>query len=183
MRKARATGALLLAVGLGRAAAAEPPVVEAVVDAPVTEVWRLFATKEGLSSWMAPVADIDLRIGGSLRTSHGEERKIGGLGTITKTILSYDPGRMLSFKESGVPAGTPSKEALESVWTVIYFEPAGEGRTRVRVVGLGYGEDAASRSLRELFETGTARTLEKLKRRVAAAAPAPPAPKPSTDGR
>ncbi len=177
MRSTRTAGALLLAVGLGRAAAGEPPVIEAVVDAPVAEVWRLFTTKEGLSSWMAPVAEIDLKIGGSLRTRYSREGKLGGLGTITKTILSYDPGRMLSFKESGVPAGTPSREALESVWTVIYFEPAGEGRTRVRVVGLGYGEDAASQALRELFEKGTDQTLEKLKRRVAATVPAPSPPR------
>ncbi len=183
MRSVPPAGALLLAVGLGRAAAGEPPVVEAVVQAPVSEVWRLFTTNEGLSSWMAPVVEIDLRIGGTLRTSYSREGKIGGLGTITKTILSYDPGRMLSFKESGVPAGTPSKEALESVWTVIYFEPAGEGRTRLTVVGLGYGEDAASLGLRELFRTGTAQTLEKLKSRVAAAAPAPVPPKAPADGR
>jgi uncharacterized protein YndB with AHSA1/START domain len=174
VKRVLAASSLLFAALVWRVAAEEPPVVEEVVDAPPAEVWRLFTTKEGLSSWLSPVAEIDLRIGGAIRTNYNPQGKIGGLGTLTRTILSYDPARMLSLKTSGVPADFPSKKLMESVWTVIYFEPAGEARTRVRVVGLGYGDDAESKVLRDLFEKGNAGTLEKLKRRVSAGTIAAP---------
>jgi len=175
MKRARAASSLLLALLVWPVAAQEPIALEGVVDASVAEVWKLFTTKEGLSSWLAPVAEIDLKVGGAMRMNYDREGRIGGLGTITKTILSYDPGRMLSIKEAGVPADFPSKKLMERLWTVIYFEPAGEARTRVKVVGLGYGDDAESKAMRDLFEKGSADTLEKLKRRVSGARPpAPP---------
>ena len=54
---------LLLAAG---ARAGQPDgagrtlVNEAVIDAPVDTVWKLFTTPEGMRSWMAPVADVTL---------------------------------------------------------------------------------------------------------------------------
>jgi hypothetical protein len=45
----------------------EPPhqfVIEVEVPGPVPEVWKVFATSEGLSTWLFPNAKVDLRPGG-----------------------------------------------------------------------------------------------------------------------
>ncbi len=41
---------------------------EGVVKAPVDKVWAAFTTKEGLESWMAAHAQIDLKVGRRLET-------------------------------------------------------------------------------------------------------------------
>jgi len=43
-----------------------PIVSEGLVDAPLAQVWAAFTTGEGLRSWMAPHAEIDLRVGGRM---------------------------------------------------------------------------------------------------------------------
>jgi hypothetical protein len=49
----------------------------------------------------------------------------------------------------------------------MYFEEAGANRTRLRLVGLGYGSDEESTKLRGFFEKGNAYTLKKLQEHFA----------------
>ena len=53
------------------------------------------------------------------------------------------------------------------MWTVIYFEDAGPSRTRLRIVGLGFGDDEESRKLRVILRQGNAYTLTKLQEKFA----------------
>jgi uncharacterized protein YndB with AHSA1/START domain len=162
--------ALLLLMACAISGAAQDRTMQEVedeIDAPVKEVWKAFTTKEGIESWMVPVAEIDFRVGGEMRTNYNKDGKIGDSGTIINAILSYDPERMLSIRATGSPANFPYKKALEKSWTVIYFEPLPGNRTKVRVVGLGYEEDAESQMMREFFKKGNAITLEHLKKRFA----------------
>ena len=39
-------------------------IYEGIVDARLAEVWNVWSTSEGLRLWMAPYAEIDLRVGG-----------------------------------------------------------------------------------------------------------------------
>jgi hypothetical protein len=44
----------------------------------------------------------------------------------------------------------------------MHFEPLGPARTRLQLIGLGYGPDEESRKLRAFFQKGNAYTLKKL---------------------
>jgi uncharacterized protein YndB with AHSA1/START domain len=140
---------------------------EAIIDAQVERVWQAFTTKAGLESWMVPHAEIDLRVGGKMLTTYDPNGVIGDDGTIENTILSYEPLRMLSIKATKPPANFPHKEAIENMWSVLYFEPVGPDRTRVTCVGMGYGDDEASQKLRQHFDWGNAWTLKQLQERFA----------------
>ncbi len=48
------------------------------------------------------------------------------------------------------------------MWTVVYFEDAGEGKTKVTVVGLGFTDDEESQKLRAFFQRGNDITLQGL---------------------
>src|SRR5687767_1694943 len=48
---------------------------ELIVDAPVADVWAKFTTKEGCASWMAPRAEVDFRVGGTIRTNYDVNAK------------------------------------------------------------------------------------------------------------
>lgn len=139
---------------------------ETVVDAPPADVWRAFVEPERMVQWMGVRrADVDLRVGGAMRTTYADE-ELGGPATIVNRILSYEPARMLSLQNEKAPTGS-GLEAFAETWSVFHFEPVGTGRTRVVSVGLGYGEGPEWDRIYEHFERGNAWTFEQLRRHLA----------------
>lgn len=137
-------------------------VTEGIIEAPVDAVWAAFTTKEGQESWNVAHAEIELKIGGKMRTHYDANGRIGDPNTIENSILSFEPKRMLSIQVTNPPEKFPFKDAVKNMWTVIYFEDAGPGRTKLRIVGLGFGNDDDARKLRGFFDKGNAYTLKKL---------------------
>jgi uncharacterized protein YndB with AHSA1/START domain len=137
-------------------------ITEGIIDAPLDAVWAALTTKEGMESWAVAHAEIDLKVGGKMRTHYSPKGKIGDPNTIENIILAFEPKRMLSIQVGKPPVKFPFKEAIKSVWHVLSFDEAGPGRTRLREVGLGYGSDEESKKLRAFFKNGNAFTLKKL---------------------
>ena len=158
---------LALAPAAGRAQTDAPLVHEGVVNAPLAQVWAAFTTKEGLESWMAAHAEIDLKVGGVMKTQHDENDTVDGAGSIANTILSYEPMRMLSLRVTKFPEGFPFPNAIRQMWTMVYFEPQGENATRIREVCLGFSRDEESVKMREFFKYNNTVTLELLQKRFA----------------
>ena len=139
-------------------------VFESEVGADIAVVWNAFTTTEGLQSWMAPIVEIDLKVGGKIRSNYNSEGKIGDETTIENTILAFDPYRMISLKTSKYPSGFPFKDAAEKTWSVFYFEELPSGNTLIKIIGLGYGDDEESKQLKEFFDTGNRHSIENLKK-------------------
>jgi uncharacterized protein YndB with AHSA1/START domain len=157
-----AAAALLL---LGSARADEQSVVaESIINLPVAEVWRLFTTSDGLQSWMAPHADIDLKVGGLMRVNDAADGRLDDDKTIVRQILSFEPERMLSFK--AYRTGSDSGYLTEGMWWVIYFQPLEPGgMTNVRIVTLGYPDASKWAEAREFYRKDSAETLEQLQQK------------------
>ncbi len=166
--------AFLGSAAVPRSQAAEPLVTEGLIEAPVKAVWEAFTTSAGLRSWMAPLADIDLKLDGKMRANYRSDGVLGDTNTIVNRILSFEPERMLSIRVDRAPTGFPFPEAVKSMWTVIHFEPAAENRTRMRVVGLGFTDEPESVRMRAFFDRGNAYTLQMLQEKFAP--PRKPAP-------
>jgi uncharacterized protein YndB with AHSA1/START domain len=159
---------MLAALPNGDSAQDERPLVhEGIVNAPLEQVWAAYTTKAGLESWMVAHAEIDLRVGGKMRTQYNPKGTLEGGHGIENTILSYEPMRMLSFKVTRAPQGFPFPNAISNMWSVVYFEAQGEKATRVREVSLGFGDDEESKKMREFFNRGNAITMERLQKRFA----------------
>lgn len=141
----------------------EPLILSEVIPASPKRVWNAFTTREGQESWQVAHADIDLRVGGLMRTQYAKEGQIGDENTINNLIMSYDPERMLSIRIVNPPKNFPFKKAAESVWTILYFEPVTAEQTRVTVKMLGWTEEEESKKMREFFVTGNKWVLDKLK--------------------
>src|SRR5713226_329088 len=144
-----------------------PLVHEGIVDASLDETWSAFTTRQGLESWMAAHAEIDLKLGGKFRMHYDAKGEIGDPKTIENTIICYEPKRMLAIKVSKPPEGFPFPNAVKNMWTVIYFEEIGSAKTRVREVSLGFGSDEESKKMRQFFDRGNALTLQRLQKRFA----------------
>jgi uncharacterized protein YndB with AHSA1/START domain len=138
-------------------------VTEGIIDAPVEAVWAALATKEGQESWNVAHAEIELKVGGKMRTHYDPKGQIGDPHTIENTILCFEPKRMLAIQVSNPPANFPFKDSIQKMWTVIRFEEVGPSRTRLSITGVGYGDDEESKKLRSFFDKGNAYTLKKLR--------------------
>lgn len=141
--------------------AAEPQVTEAMINAPIAEVWRVFTTSEGYRKLGVAEAEVDLKIGGLIRT-HYEAGRLGDPQTIEQEILAYEPERMIATRVVKAPANFPHREAIAGTWSVIYFASIAGETTHVRLVGLGYDDSEASRAMRTFFEQGNRATLDHL---------------------
>lgn len=148
-------------LAVNTAQAAGLSVTEGFINAPVGEVWRLFTTSEGLRSAGRAQAEIDLRIGGTIRTHEDPNGVLGDPNTTVKEILAYEPERMLAMRIKRAPDNFPFKDAMLRSWTVVHLLPAGS-MTQVRIVGLGYGDDAESRAMREFFEKASRISIDRM---------------------
>ena len=157
--------ALVVAASVSvRAQDVSPISHEGIVEAPPHHVWAAFTTSAGLRAWLAPHAEIDLKVGGLMRTNYNPQGQLGDAGTIENVILSFEPERMISIKVAKPPANFPFPTAVREMWTVLYFSPAGTFRTNIREVTLGFGPDPESQRMRAFFSHGNASTLSQLQR-------------------
>lgn len=133
-RELVAIAMLLVLCGSIRAQDVSPIVHEGIVDAPLDTVWTAWTTSDGLRSWLALHAEIDLHVGGLMRTNYSAQGALGDPQTIENTILSFEPREMISIKVAKPPDGFPFPNAIQHMWSIVYFEEAGPGRTKVREV-------------------------------------------------
>jgi uncharacterized protein YndB with AHSA1/START domain len=139
---------------------------EAVMPLPVAEVWALWTTSAGLSSWAAPVAAIDARPGGVFETSYNPNARIGDAANIRNRVVALIPERMLVIQVASAPPGFPHAAEVRELATVVELEPVGARATRVRVSMLGYRGGEAFDALYRHFDWGNAYTLDKLRERA-----------------
>lgn len=100
-----------------------------VIAAPVDLVWSLISTPEGLTEWMAAEAEVDLRVGGSIRWVHDNGWVVAG------TIREVAPMRRLSYTYGWEAGGFPVP--LESSVVTIELSARGDAtRLSVRHDGL-----------------------------------------------
>ena len=139
---------------------------EALVDAPIADVWTAISTPQGWMGWAVPIAWISPADPDVLETSYDRNDAPGAAGTIQQRFIIRIPGRLLAFRTIKAPAGFPHWESYRGVTNVFELE-AENGGTRVRLTSTGYPDDGAGRALLAFFEGGNARTLENLQHRFA----------------
>ncbi|WP_228126823.1 SRPBCC family protein [Candidatus Viadribacter manganicus] len=139
---------------------------EVVVAASTDEVWQLFASSAGMQTWLAPLATMDLRVGGLWETSYRADARAGDPGNIRNRVLSFIPGRMLSIAVDRAPEGFPEPELVRDLWTVIELEAVDASHTRVAVSMMGFASNPGHERLYQFFQAGNALTLQMLEQRI-----------------
>ena len=126
------------------------------VPAPVDDVWRAFATSEGLSTWLFPNATVDLRAGGDWIV------RFPGGSTGGGTIVSFVPQRELVIAAMA-PEKFPHVRA-ERTRAVFQFEPRGNS-TVVRLTQSGWKSGDEWTEAYEYLVAGNAQLMATLHRR------------------
>ncbi|MBS0190294.1 MAG: SRPBCC domain-containing protein [Phycisphaerales bacterium] len=132
-----------------------------VVQAPAAAIWKEFQTAEGIKKiWGVSLADVDFRIGGSIRTNYDPAGQIGDEGTITNNILAYEPERVLVLKSVAPPKAPDFVKAIcESGWWVIRLDPISSSATTLTVTGMGFKDGPLYDQAYEFFKTGNQSTI------------------------
>ena len=142
---------------------------ESILPGPPDVVWRLLTTEKGLESWLVPQAEVDLRVGGAVRTLATKDGKIGDpQTTAVSRILSLVPGRKFSLKVEQAPAGYPFANVIQGTWYDVYVDPVSGGRTKIRCIGNGLATGFAAYAVKPVFDQGVGMAFEQLRKAIVA---------------
>ena len=121
-----------------------------VINGSVAEVWDEWTTEQGIRSFFAPAAKIDLRPGGAYEMYFVPSLAPGLQGGEGNQIISIDPQRTLMFTWNA----PPKFGALRDVRTyvVMRFEPVSAAKTRIRFTHFGFGEGAEWNAVYAYFD-------------------------------
>ncbi len=134
-----------------------------VVDAPRRAVWNAFTTDTDFVKWAVPVAHITPGNGGLIEFGLSPASRIGDPDNVRNRIDIFLPDELLAFHNEFVPAGGPfDPPTFASVRTLLAFEDAGEGHTRVTQTVVGFGTGAKYDQLYDHLRGGNAEYLAAL---------------------
>ena len=136
---------------------------EIIVNTTIDETWKVIATEEGIKKWMAPVAILDLRIGGVLKTNYNEAAKIDDKGTITLGIISYIPSEILTYKITlNELFAEKCRKEDKNLQHIIQLKSLGENKTKIVSTMVGWGQGKEWDEAYTFFEKGNEWTFQKL---------------------
>ena len=136
---------------------------EFTINAPLKEVWAAFTTAEGWKRWVCPAVEVDLRVGGTVRTHYTPGKKVGDPGTNTLRVVNYVPERFLTLQaevRSNFPALT--EEDQKRLFNVVEFQRVSASKTRVISHGIGYRDIPRHRKVLTFFNKANAELYGKL---------------------
>lgn len=115
--------------------------LDIVIKAPAEKVWWAWTTREGIKSFFAPDADIDLRVLGKYEILFAPYAPAGRRGAEGNLVLAIQEGKMLSFTWDAPPNFPEIRKQRTSV--VIRLVRLDQNTTKVefRQTGWGEGED------------------------------------------
>jgi uncharacterized protein YndB with AHSA1/START domain len=109
---------------------------EITVAAALSDVWAAWTTEEGVKTFFAREANVELAIGGRYEMLFNPDAPVGSQGGEGLRILSYLPQEMLSFEWNAPPQYSVVRQ--EKSWVVVQFEPRAEDSTRIVLTHLGW---------------------------------------------
>jgi uncharacterized protein YndB with AHSA1/START domain len=135
--------------------------VEGDVNAPASEVWRVFSTSEGAEEFFAEKANIGLAIGGpyEIQFDPKDERS----GTRGLKILSYAPEEMISFQWNAPPEFPEVRNG--GTWVVVEMRPMNPHRTHVTITHLGWKDGPEWDQAYAHFQRGWSELMNRLEKR------------------
>lgn len=155
----------LLVLGCVHAALAAERAIEldAVVPAPVADVWRAWTTTDGVKSFFAPDARVELRVNGPFEIYFNPLAEPGAKGADDMRILAWQEEKMLAFTWNAPPHLPEARRQRTHV--VVRFAPAEGGGTRVTLHHDGWGDGGEWDKAFDYFAKSWGNVLGNLRKR------------------
>ena len=116
--------------------------LEYIIPENPDRLWERWTTREGLLSFFGRDNRIDITPGGPFEIHFLLDNPPGLRGSEGCRVLSFLPGKMLSFSWNAPPQFSDVRESDYKTWVVILFEANGKGSTRLCLSHLGWPEDS-----------------------------------------
>lgn len=128
----------LLAAPPGAHAAERSLDKQVVVKATPEQAWAAWTTREGITSFFAPDAEIDARVGGAFHIFIDPLAQPGSRGADDMRYMALQPPRMLSFDWNAPPSLSEARR--QRTFVVVRIEPVSATETRVSLHHTGWGD-------------------------------------------
>jgi uncharacterized protein YndB with AHSA1/START domain len=156
---------LALALALSSPARAAERAIDKSIDVPATldEAWAAWTTREGITSFFAPDAEIDARVGGAFHIHIDPGAPAGSKGADDMRFMALQPKQMLSFDWNAPPQLPEAR--VQRTFVVVRFEPLGDKVTRVTLHHTGWGTGGEWDKAHTYFDRAWGNVLGNLKKR------------------
>jgi uncharacterized protein YndB with AHSA1/START domain len=142
----------------------ERAIVEKItVKANVDDVWRAWTTTEGIKTFFAPDAKVELRVDGPFEIYINPLAEPGLRGGDDLRVIGFQEKKMLSFTWNAPPS-LPEARKQRSV-VIVRFAPRGEAITDVTLTHIGWGEGGEWDKAYDYFAKSWPNVLKNLKKR------------------
>lgn len=138
---------------------------EVVVAAPVDAVYRAWTTTEGIKTFFAPDARVELAVDGPFEVYINPYAPAGLKGADNMRVIGFQENKMLSFTWNAPPSLPEARKQRTVV--ILRFQPESEGKTRVQLHHVGWGEGGEWDKAYEYFSNAWPRVLANLQTRFA----------------
>jgi len=157
--------AALLVAACGSAAAASERMIEkqAVVKAPIAEVWKAWTTREGVRSFFAPDANIDARSGGAYEIYMNPYAEAGMRGADDMRVMAVQEPTMLSFTWNAPPSNPEIRKQRTLV--IVRLKPLDDATTEVTIHHVGWGDGGKWDEAYQYFDRAWGNVLANLQKR------------------
>jgi hypothetical protein len=137
--------------------------LESVLPVDINTAWKLFTTDEGLKTWIAPQAHIELAIGGSIVTNYDKNKPLSDPSSIKLPIINYIDGEMLTLKVNlNDNFDQEARAGDKNLQEVILLKAIGPQQTQVVSLMMGWGKGPAWDKTYNFFARGNEWTYNEL---------------------
>ena len=154
---------LLMLIALAAAAAERSIDRSIVVPATLDQAWDAWTTREGITSFFAPDARIEPKVGGAFHVYINPLAEPGMKGADDTRFLALQPKRMLSFDWNAPPNLPEARQ--QRTFVVLRFTPVSEKETRVTLHHTGWGDGGEWDKAYAYFDRAWDGVLANLKKR------------------
>jgi uncharacterized protein YndB with AHSA1/START domain len=157
--------ALLSGVGFAATASASERAIdkELVIAATPDEAWDAWTTRAGITSFFAPDAKIEPKVGGAFHIYIDPLAEPGMKGADDMRFMALQPKKMLSFDWNAPPSLPEIRQ--QRTFVVVRFEPVGDRQTRVALHHTGWGDGGEWDKTYAYFDRAWGNVLANLKKR------------------
>ncbi len=156
-------GVVILAVSTA-AQAQERAINEKItVKANVDDVWKAWTTSEGIKSFFAPDAKVELRVDGPFEIYMNPYAEPGQKGADDMRIIGFQEKKMLSFTWNAPPS-LPEARKQRSI-VIVRFISRGDALTDVTMHHVGWGEGGEWDKAFDYFSKAWPNVLKNLQKR------------------
>jgi uncharacterized protein YndB with AHSA1/START domain len=134
------------------------------LPASVEKVWNCWTTTDGITSFFAPKAIIELEIGGKFELYFMLNNPEGSQGSENCKVLSYLPQKMLSFSWNAPPQFPNVRGQFH--WYVINFIAINDATTKLELTGLGWQDTEEWNNVYDYFDIAWTNVLQSLKNKL-----------------